>query len=53
MAEEVTKVWGRIGSEVLPLVGWFFLAYESGKACHCAWVTDDGSFTNDERFFEQ
>jgi hypothetical protein len=47
------KVWGRIGSKALPIVGWFSAAYEAAKACNCAIVTDDEKFTNDEKFLGQ
>jgi RHS repeat-associated protein len=47
------KVWGRLGSKALPIVGWFSLGYEIVKVCHCENVTKDGDFTNDEKMLGQ
>lgn len=47
------KIWGRIGSKILPFVGWFSAGYEAVKACNCYKVTGDGAFTNDEKIIGQ
>jgi hypothetical protein len=47
------KIWGRVGSRILPLVGFFSAGYEAVKACHCYRVTEDGKFTNDEKIIGQ
>ena len=47
------KVWGRYAGKALPLVGYFTLAYDVYKACHCKKVTEDDKFTEDERGFGQ
>ncbi|MBK8475778.1 MAG: hypothetical protein IPL39_05550 [Opitutaceae bacterium] len=47
------KIWGRVGSKVLPFVGWFSAGYDTAKACHCADVTRDGDSNNNEKFVGQ
>ena len=47
------KVWGRLGSKLVPLVGWFSAGYEAVKACNCYRVTVDDKFTNDEKIIGQ
>lgn len=47
------KIWGRLGSKVLPLVGWISLGYEVVKACHCASVCDDDKFLREEKMLGQ
>jgi hypothetical protein len=48
------KVWGRLGSKFIPIVGWISAGHEAVKACNCYLVTkDDDMFTNDEKIIGQ
>lgn len=47
------KVWGRLGSKLVPFVGWFSLGYEAVKACNCAIACEDEKFTEDEEIIGQ
>ena len=47
------KVWGRLGSKVIPIVGWFSLGYEAVKACNCAYACKDDLFYENEKIWGQ
>jgi hypothetical protein len=47
------KVWGRLGSKILPMVGWFSLGYEAVKACNCYTACKDGKFNESEKIWGQ
>ena len=46
-----TKVFGRIGSKCIPVIGWIGLGYEGVKACNCVIACKDGRYTDDEKLF--
>jgi len=47
------KIWGRVGSKLVPIVGWFSLGYEAVKACNCAVACEDDKFLNKEKIIGQ